>query len=224
MEMAEYYLEGGCDIIEMSIPPNNPYRDGPFIAEKMRVALAGCSDYDRYMRSIESFAVGHPDAEFFLLLYEEVIEAIGAKKLADFCKRAGIETIISGDLREGEMKSVLERKGIKIARPVTFELKESDIQRCLSTKGFTYMQAVVNPKQPPKPGYETLDKCIAYLRQRGITQPIYCGAGIKTPEDAKVIKQAKADGFFIGSSIISLYDDTEKLTSTIRAFRQAVEN
>ncbi|MEG1754286.1 MAG: tryptophan synthase subunit alpha, partial [Christensenella sp.] len=85
MEMAEYYIEGGCDAIEMSIPPKDPYRDGPFIQDLMRKALAGCDDYDFYLENIRKFAIKHPNTELFLLLYHEVIMSIGYEKLADFC-------------------------------------------------------------------------------------------------------------------------------------------
>lgn len=45
IEMAGRYIEGGCDAIEVSIPPKDPYRDSAFLQELYRVALAQTDDY-----------------------------------------------------------------------------------------------------------------------------------------------------------------------------------
>ena len=37
IEMAGRYIEGGCDAIEVSIPPKDPYRDSAFLQELYRV-------------------------------------------------------------------------------------------------------------------------------------------------------------------------------------------
>ena len=38
-KMAEYYIEGGCDAIEVSIPPKNPYRDSAYLQELFYQAI-----------------------------------------------------------------------------------------------------------------------------------------------------------------------------------------
>lgn len=220
IEMAEYYIKGGCDAIEISIPPKNPYRDGPFIQELMRKALAGCSDYDVYLKHIKKLVKAHPEIDFFLLLYHEVIMSIGAKKVADFYNDVGIKYVISGDLEDEEALAIFEKENVRLARAVNYSLKEEDIQKCISSNGFTYM--FTSSQHKKKEGFETLDKCIDYLRERKVSEPIYCGGGINTPEHAVVVKDAGANGFFVGSSIIKLYDQPEKLVELIAQFKQAV--
>ena len=46
-------------------------------------------------------------------------------------------------------------------------------------------------------------------------EPIYCGAGIKCPEDAAKVKAAGGNGFFVGSSIIKLYEKPEEQNVTL---------
>lgn len=223
VRMAEYYIQGGCDAIEVSLPPKDPYRDGPFIQDLMRHSYALCSDYDRYLEAIAGLVDKHPSTEFFLLLYAEVIASVGAEKIASFCESHRIRFIISGDLADPEALDALHAHHVCLARAVNYRMREEDIQRCIHTDGFTYMQAFPSPGQEIKPGFEELETCIRYLRERGVSEPIYCGAGIKEPGDAARVKAAGGEGFFIGSSIIKLYDDPDALLALLREYRQAAD-
>lgn len=224
IKMAGYYVEGGCDAIEVSIPPKVPYRDSAFIQDLYRVALRECDDYSAYLEGIGRMTELYPTTEFFFVLYHEVIMAIGAEKLGQFCAAHHITNVISGDLHDEEAISTLRRHGVKLARSVNYKMNEDDIQRCVSTDGFTYMQAFPSEGQDVKPGFEELETCIQYLRERKVSEPIYCGAGIKGPKDAARVKAAGGQGFFVGSSIIKLYDNPEKLVEMIRAYKQAVQD
>lgn len=224
IKYAGYYIEGGCDAIEVSIPPKDPYRDSEFIQGLYGVALKACDDYDAYLEGIGRMTDLYPNTEFFLILYHEVIMALGAEKVGVFCEKHGIKDLISGDLHDDDAIAALRRHGVKLARSVNYKMNEDDIQRCIAADGFTYMQAFPSPGQYVKPGFEELETCIRYLRERKVSEPIYCGAGIKGPEDASRVKAAGGQGFFVGSSIIKLYEDPEKLKAMIRAYKEAVSD
>ena len=224
IEMAGYYVKGGCDAIEVSIPPHDPYRDSEYLQGLYKVALKECDDYDQYLDGIGRMTETYNDTEFFLVLYHEVITAIGGEKLGAFCEQHHITNIISGDLHDEEALKALKRHGIKLARSVNYKMEEADIQRCINTDGFTYMQAFPSEGQYIKPGFEKLETCIKYLRERKVSEPIYCGAGIKCPEDAARVKAAGGEGFFVGSSIIKLYDRPDELVKLISNYKRAVED
>ena len=57
-----------------------------------------------------------------------------------------------------------------------------------------------------------------------VSEPIYCGAGIKCPDDARKVKEAGGDGFFVGSSIIKLYDEPDKLVALIREYKEITKD
>ena len=223
-EMAEYYIKGGCDAIELSIPPKNPYRDSAYLQDLFHKAMDQCSDYEEYLNGIARMTDKHPETEFFFVLYHEVIMAIGAGKLGNFCREHHITNIISGDLHDQEAIDTLHKCGVKLARSVNYKMEEADIERCIQADGFTYMQAFPSEGQYIAPGYEELETCIRYLRTRKVSEPIYCGAGIKCPEDAARVKAAGGDGFFVGSSIIKLYEKPDELVKLIQEYKQAVQN
>ncbi|QTQ12983.1 tryptophan synthase subunit alpha [Treponema parvum] len=224
IDIAGLYVKGGCDAIEVAIPPKNGYRDSSFIQQLYKEALDQTSNYDDYLEGIDRMIKKYTSIEFFLILYHEVISAIGAAKIGAFCKEHNINYIISGDLHDFDAIKTFKLYGVKLSRSVNYKMEETDIHRCIETDGFTYMQAFPSIGQYIKPGFEKLKTCIKYLRERGVSEPIFCGAGIKNPDDVKEIKRAGGDGFFVGSSIIKLYDKPEELVALIREYKNAAQN
>ena len=110
IEMAGRYIEGGCDAIEVSIPPKDPYRDSAFLQELYRVALAQTDDYSKYLEGIGRMTEQYPSTEFFFVLYHEVIMAIGAEKLGEFCEKHHIVNVISGDRAEDHRAERIDEK------------------------------------------------------------------------------------------------------------------
>lgn len=51
--------------------------------------------------------------------------------------------------------------------------------------------------------------------------PVYCGIGIRSPQDVTFIRESGGQGFFLGSTIMQYYEEPEKLTETIRAYKEA---
>lgn len=221
IKFAGLYVKGGCDAIEVAIPPKNGYRDSEFIQNLYKVALNQTENYDDYLNGIEKMVKTYPNTEFFLILYHEVIMNIGPEKVGAFCKKNAIKYIISGDLHDAEAIKTLRSFGVKLARSVNYKMEEADIQRCIETDGFTYMQAFPSAGQYVKPGFEELKTCIEYLRERKVSEPIFCGAGIKTPADAVKVREAGGNGFFVGSSIIKLYDKPDELVALIKEYKKA---
>lgn len=224
IEAAGWYVEGGCDAIEVAIPPHDGYRDSAFIQDLYKVALKENDNYDDYLDGIAKMTACYPKTEFFLILYHEVIMNIGAEKVAKFCNEHRINYIISGDLHDEEAIKTLRAHNVKLARSVNYKMEEADIQRCISTDGFTYMQAFPSAGQYIKPGFEKLEDCIKYLRERKVSEPIFCGAGIKNPQDAAKVKEAGGCGFFVGSSIIKLYENPKELIALINEYKKAVQD
>jgi tryptophan synthase alpha chain len=224
LEMAALYLKGGCDAIEWSFPPKDPYLDPEYIAEKMRIARMGCEDYAVYLEELAGFKKRYPQAEVFLLLYQETVFDIGLKHLVAFCCKNGIDTLISADLSDPSAKTFLMNNGIQIAASVSYTMMPRELEMALSSNGFVYVQAMPTKADlDAGRGPETLKECIQKLRELGINRPVYCGVGIRSPKDVKLIKASGGEGFFIGSSVMQHYDDPGKLVQTIREYKEAAE-
>lgn len=222
IETARHYVESGCDMLEISIPLENN-REKPFLSDVMKQAYKACPDYNAHLDAIVQMAKENPGVDITILIYNEVLDSIGIERFASECQKAGICDVNSANLTDKATIKALEKKGIYLAGLVNYRLEAWRIEEARHTKGFVYCQAFPREGQELDPKADTIEKLIAYLREQGIEGKIYCGGGISKPEDAKRVKDAGADGFFLGSSIITLYDDIDTLRKTIGSFCAAVK-
>lgn len=218
---ADAYIKGGCDMLEISVPLINN-REAPYLSDLMKEAVKKYPDLEQHLESIGKIAGKHPDIQITLLLYQEVILRIGAVKLAGFCAAHGIQDINSPDLTDSDAIRILKERGIRLAGLILYEHDDRRLEEAKKTDGFLYCQAFPREGQNILAGCETPEKLIACIRSQGIGNPIYCGGGIRMPEDGVRLKKAGADGFFLGTSILTIMDDTEKVVETVRAFKEAV--
>lgn len=221
IETAEVYIKSGCDVIEVGYPTDNAYLDNETIQNTMKDALNKTTDPERYFAGIGMIRKNHPEVELLFLVYEHTIVEIGYNKFVELCREEEIEDIILVGNKDEIIKDKLIKDGFKISIYVTYELPENPIKEALNSNGFVYLQA--KPSGLVKEGYETLDSCIGYLREKGIKTPIYAGVGIQTAEDVNMVSKAGADGVFLGSALLKIQEDYEKLSSFIKMMKGAIE-
>lgn len=217
-EMAKHYVDAGCDIIEIDFPAHDPYLESEFIANRMHVALEACSDYEKYMAGMAETKKSLPNTRFILLAYESTVLEIGYERFIAFCKENDFKDIILVGLKDDTTKNRFIADGMGVSCYVQFQMLPDEVASARDSNGFVYMQGKAAPDQI-NPDYPTLKDCIAHLRSLGITRPIYCGVGIHTPEDAKMAKEAGADGIFVGSAVLKLHEDIPAMSKTIQAFK-----
>lgn len=219
IEMAETYVEAGCDIIEIDFPGRNPYLESDFIAGRMAKALEACSDPEAYMQGMAEAKKRLPDTTFILLLYTDTLHEIGYDRFLAFCRENGfLDLILVGEDKEG-VKERLMADGLRVSCYVQYDMSDAEVRNAKNSNGFCYLQAKPTTGRL-NPQYPRLKDCIGHLRSEGITEPIYCGVGIHTPEDAAMAKEAGADAVFVGSTILKLHDDKPALMETIREFKR----
>ena len=219
IEMAENYIQAGCDIIEVDFPSSDPYLEGEYIANRMKEALEGCKDYDKYMEGIVKIKNSHPSTKFILLSYENTILEIGIERFVKFCTENDLMDLIYVGSHNEEVKNRLIDNGIKISCYVQFHMDENEVQSALLSNGFVYMQAKPTTNNI-NPEYPTLKHCIDRLKELGVNREIYCGVGIYTPEDIQMARESGADGVFVGSTVLKLHNDIPKMKETIELFKK----
>lgn len=217
-EMAQQYVEAGCDVIEIDFPAHNPYLESPYLADRMQKALLACNDYTKYMQGMAEVKKQLPHTKFILLAYEATVEEIGYDSFVAFCKENGFEDMILVGLTGDTIKNKLIQDGIRVSCYIQFQMLEEEIESAKKSNGFVYMQGkpnddIINPQYP------ALKDCVRHLRKLGIERPIYCGVGIHTPDDVEMAKEAGADGVFVGSTILKLQQDVPAMMKKIKEFK-----
>lgn len=113
--------------------------------------------------------------------------------------------------------------GIKVSVYIEYHMPEDQIELAKKTNGFIYLQATPAGKFHPK--YQDLKSMIHYLRHElGLPNKINCGIGIHTPEKVKMVRDAGADGAFIGSQVMALHHDSNALQAKVRELRKIAHN
>jgi len=219
-ELADVYVDAGCDVIEIDLPARDPYLESKLIASRMAAALASCNDYNLFMDAAARIRNRHKLITVLLLAYDATIREIGVSKFVEFCIANDMRDMILVGRDTAALKKELIEIGMRISCYVQFHLPEEEIKAALDSNSFVYMQSKpisnnVNPLYP------ALKDCIHYLRYRGINRPIYCGVGVYTAEDVINVKQSGADGVFVGSAILNYSHDHLLLREVIQKFKAA---
>lgn len=216
VETAKAYADAGCDLIEVDLPARDPYLEGPLISSRMAGALEACDDYEAHMQNIVRIADAVAGkAKVILLAYVATIQEVGVDRFIEFCRENGFADLILVGMEDETVKERLIDAGIQVSCYVQRTLDPAEVAAAKASNGFVYLQAnsdVVNAECPE------LTDCVRYLRAEGIDRPIYCGVGVYTPEDFAAVQRAGGDGAFVGSTILKVADDPEKLAETIGEF------
>lgn len=221
LETVGNYLKGGVDVIETDFPAEDPYLDSEYIKQRMFEALRKAPNYDSYMASVERILAKHPHAHLYILIYERTIVTIGIDKFVAFMKRNHLEEIILVGWEFPEVRQRLLDEKFKVSAFIEYHLPEDQIQVAMKTSGFIYLQATPAGKFHEK--HRDLKSIIHYLKkERGLTNEINCGIGIHSIEQLKMVKAAGADGAFIGSQVLTLHDQSEKLIAKVKELKTAI--
>ncbi|KMY51494.1 tryptophan synthase subunit alpha [Peribacillus loiseleuriae] len=219
METADLYVEGGCDIIEVDIPTDNPFLDNEFIGGRMSKAFEQDQNYDHYLGTISTIRKKYPEKGVLIVLYEHTLIAIGVEKFIKYCLDNNTKDIILAGPENNDVKNILMKNGIRVSSYIQFHLPADEIELARNSNGFIYLQA--KSVGVEKNGCDTLKECINYLREIGIDQPIYCGVGVSTQEDVRLVSASGGDAAFIGSAVLKKQDDPVELVRFISELKVA---
>lgn len=219
IQMAKEYADAGCTMIEIDFPSHDPFLESDLIKGRMKKALEACDDYAAYMDEIIRVKKELPHVKLLVLAYENTIEKIGVDKFISFCVENDFMDVLMVGLTGNAVKDKIIAAGIRVSCYVQYQMLEEEIESAKHSNGFVYLQAKPTPGQGfVNPQYPTLKDCIKCLRDHGIERPIYCGVGVHSPEDVKMVKEAGGDAAFVGSTILKLQEDIPAMKEKIREF------
>lgn len=211
LKKAGEYLEHGACALQFDLPSRKPYRETSFIKERMEETFRKYQTYKPFLERLTAFRMQHPDFEMQMVSYEDVLLTIGTVNYIDFCKKNKIRTCrLAGDENFEIARKDFNRAGIDTLTFIDYDMKDKDIEFALKT-GRAVMLRNVREGMNPRESLTTWKARIAFLRECGITAPIYATAGMKSADDIKEAQEGGADGAFIGSALMKLWNDEDAL-------------
>ena len=155
------------------------------------------------MNRLSTFRSEHPDFEMQMVSYEDVLVTVGTRSYIDFCRKNRIKTCrISGDGVIERARMDMNRAGIDTLTFIDYNMREEDVSFARET-GRAVMLRNVRAGMEARSDMKSWTDRIGYLRERGITAPIYATAGITCGQDILEVKAAGAAGAFVGSCLMT---------------------
>lgn len=220
MDICDSYIKSGIDIIEVGFPCDDPFLDNEYIGNTLKCAYNNFSDADAAFDAVDELLRRYSGVPAILLVYDHIVrEYAGIDRFMNRAKKSNIKDIILVGGKDETTKDILIKNGFRVSCYVTYGLPENEINSARESNGFVYLQA--KPDGNIRSGCETLEQCISYLRSKNISNTIYAGVGISTPEDIKMVTEARAEGVFIGSALLKKTGDKKLLEEYVKSLKDA---
>jgi tryptophan synthase alpha chain len=225
IEIIKAYVDGGADVLEIGYPFSDPVADGPVNQRAaIRAINAGLNHslFFSLVKEIRSFT----DIPVGLLTYANTVNHLGAESFCEKASRAGIDSILVADMppeESGDVEICMRKHGLGRVYIVS-EFTPDDRMRYISGHVDSFVYVV---SRPGVTGADTalstsVKATIARLR-RVTNKPAAVGFGISTPEQAREITAAGAQGVIVGSALVGVIESAvNKGTNPARALREKV--
>lgn len=227
-EIVKTAIDSGADVLELGIPFSDPIADGPTIQKADIRALnqgMNCHKAFELIRRIKAYR----DIPIGLLMYYNLIWHYGVDAFYQEAAKAGVNSVLIADLSiddADEILPVTQQVGMDtvfMVTPITAPQRKQRIAD--KTTGFIYTVSLLGVTGTRNQLSASVEPLVTELK--GMTDlPICVGFGVSSPEHARSIAQAGADGVIIGSKIVSLIeahlDDKPEMLRAIGQFIKEV--
>jgi tryptophan synthase alpha chain len=203
-------IDAGADVLELGIPFSDPIADGPTIQKADIRAINSGMTVHKALTFIQALRTTHPDVPIGLLMYYNLIHQYGSEKFFRDFHEAGVNSILVADLSIDDAEEVAgpaAAAGLDTVFMVTPVTDPARMRRIASkTTGFIYTVSLLGVTGSRQTLSATVETLIRQLKD--VTDvPVCVGFGVSTPEHARTIAGAGADGVIIGSRLVGMIED-----------------
>jgi tryptophan synthase alpha chain len=204
--LAAAAVEGGATAIEIGIPFSDPLADGPTVQRAGQRALAGGMTTTRALELISQLRE-RVSVPLVPMTYASPVMAYGEGRFCADAAAAGADGMIVPDVPHDESEELLSAcrsAGLDLVPLLAPTSTNERIElACRGAGGFVYLVSVAGTTGARAALSERVAPLIA--RVRGHTSlPLLVGFGISSPDSARAVMDAGADGVIIGSKAIEV--------------------
>ena len=220
-ELVMKLVAAGADILEIGIPYSDPVCDGPVFQRACREALKnGITPLD-VLAGIKR--IGQKTKKpIYLTSYFGPIFKLGTEKFCNLAKDAGVNGLIIPDFPIEEQVNFPEIN-LPVIQFATVYSDEKRLERIIG-KSIEFIYCIgLSGVTGDRGSGEEIGSLISKIKKLTDIK-IYCGFGIKTPDDAKKIIKMGADGIIIGSAIAEIYQSNHNNEQTFEKIEVLIRN
>jgi tryptophan synthase alpha chain len=217
LRIANAYVDGGADLIEMGVPFSDPLADGPVIHEAATAALEAGVRLETVLSVCRE--VSHRVPVVLMAYTNMILGGDGPAGFASRAREAGASGVIVPDLPLGEdeeARRILGEAGLAVVpliAPTTLGQRRQEI--CAVASGFVYVVSDVGTTGERGELPAHLQDLVADIRSKADV-PVAVGFGIGSPGQAGEVGRT-ADGVIIGSRLVRMAADAEDSDAAVSA-------
>jgi tryptophan synthase alpha chain len=225
--IGEAYAHGGADLIELGVPFSDPLADGPVIHAAGTAALRAGTRVEDVLEVARALADELP---VVVMCYANPIFRRGSERFADALVEAGVSGLIVPDLpleESGEVRQICDQRGLALVPLIAPSTPAERLARIgAQARGFVYAVSLTGTTgERASLNGASLAEVLA--RAAASTDvPVAVGFGIGTPEQAREVVDAGAEGVIIGSRLVRAagegHDPVAAVGELIRGFAAAL--
>lgn len=222
-------VDAGADVLELGIPFSDPIADGPTIQKADIRALENGMNVHKALDMIRAIRA-YTDVPIGLLMYYNLIYHYGREDFYRDVAAAGVNSVLIADTSIDDADEVVpaaQAAGLETVFMVTPNTAPERRQRIAEqTTGFIYTVSLMGVTGSRTELSDAVKPLVADLKAL-TDKPVCVGFGISTPEHARSVSEAGAQGVIIGSKVVSLIEkhlgDPSEMIREIQAFLKAVK-
>jgi len=196
----------GADLIELGMPFSDPMADGPAIQASSLRALKGGHKMKKTLDLVRSLRQRDQDTPIILFGYYNPVYVYPGAAFLDDAKAAGADGLIIVDVppeADDELCLPAIARGLNFIRLATPTTDARRLPAVLAnTSGFLYYVSITGITGTATPDVSAVQAHLAQIK-KSTTLPIAVGFGVTTPQQAKAIAAAGADGVVVGSALVN---------------------
>lgn len=201
--IAEAYIDGGADVIELGVPFSDPLADGPVIHGAGTRALAAGATVEGVLEVAAGVRGG--GCPVVIMCYANLVLARGPERFAGALADAGVSGLIVPDLPMEEAPAMLaacDGHGlalVPLVAPTTPVARLAAIGA--RARGFLYTVSVTGTTGE-RAGLAARYADVVARAAAHTEVPVALGFGIASAEQAQQAADAGADGVIVGSRLV----------------------
>lgn len=206
-EIVKAAASGGLDILEIGLPVEDAYLDGPVIRSALQSLIAQSVTVDRALE-MGAEAIHLSGIFGFVMAYPATLAKYGAERLLKRCKYLGITgmLLVGASLSEWvEFAQLAKDTGVQPVGFIGSHADDQTIQRIVRhAKGFLYVQSYDGQTGQRGEFGESLKDHLHQVRDyaHSVNRPVAVGFGIQTPQDVHRLSAMGVDGVVVGTALV----------------------
>lgn len=199
-ELLEVFHGAGVDIVEIGLPTNDPYLDGPAIAQSLRLGYEAGITMKTIVSSTVSWRAKVPNGPLVIVV------SYSHTDLADFegVRAEGVDGVLMIGRPPVDTESVrpsLAERGVATCSFLPWGPSEEAVSAAAEADGYVMVQSRPGKTgpAPPEPGSALV---AARLRDLGCRSPIVFGFGIRDRQSVQTAARYGANGVVVGTTCL----------------------